>query len=136
MDWKEDVVFLEDKYADRGLVFTSPFEGANLVQAFGHLDGYRFYFRLRNGEASLRVGAFDRSTEASKVQRRRESLNRLFEDGILSVSPDGEVHRIPEESDIILYPTTLLFFSHADSYPHKMSELFSILIETLEPVTD
>lgn len=135
MDWKKDVIFLEGKYADRGLVFTSPFEGANLVQAFGHLDGMRFYFRLRGGEASMRVGVYDRSIEEGKVQRHRESLNRLFEDGVLSVSPEGEVHRIPEESDIILYPTTLLFFSHADSHPHKMSELFSILIETLEPVT-
>jgi hypothetical protein len=50
------VSFLEKKFADRGLRFTSTFEGTDPVQAYGHLDGLRFYFRFRYDSASLVLG--------------------------------------------------------------------------------
>lgn len=126
MDWGKDVTLLEEKYADRGLKFTSPFEGLAPIQAHGHLDGKRFYFRLRGGEASLRVGVYDLAIEIANKKRRNTSL------GIAANSTS--VFKIPKESDKDLYPTVVLFASWADSYKRRMPELFSILMDTLEPV--
>lgn len=47
---------LEEKYADRGLKFTRGFSGSSPVQAWGVIDGYRFYFRYRTDAASIRIG--------------------------------------------------------------------------------
>lgn len=47
---------LEEKYADRGLKFTRGFSGSTPVQAWGVIDGYRFYFRYRGDMASIRIG--------------------------------------------------------------------------------
>jgi hypothetical protein len=124
--WKKDAVFLEEKYADRGLVFTSPFEGLAPIQAFGHLDGMRFYFRLRGGEASLRVGEYDLAIEVERKKRRNLGLGYP--------ANSSEVFKVPKESDKDLYPTTLLFFSSADSHKRTMPELFSLLVDSLEAV--
>lgn len=48
--------FLEEKYAERGLKFTRGFSGSIPVQAWGVIDGYRFYFRYRGDVASIRIG--------------------------------------------------------------------------------
>jgi hypothetical protein len=53
----------EEKYTDKGLVFTSSFEEANLIQTFGHLDGFRFYFRLRKGADCNSVRKLRRFTQ-------------------------------------------------------------------------
>lgn len=47
---------LEEKYAARGLKFTRGFSGSVPVQAWGVIDGYRFYFRYRTDAASIRIG--------------------------------------------------------------------------------
>lgn len=77
MNWDEVVTVLEGKYADRGLKFTSPFEGLAPIQAYGHLDGKRFYFRLRGGSASLRVGVYDKAIEVEKKKTPMNALDTL-----------------------------------------------------------
>lgn len=47
---------LEGKYASRGLKFTRGFAGSVPVQAYGIIDGFRFYFRYRGDHASIRIG--------------------------------------------------------------------------------
>lgn len=70
---------LESKFADRGLKFTAPFYGAMPVQAFGHLDGLRFYFRFRHNHARLRLGPYDVEIEELKALREKESLIQNLE---------------------------------------------------------
>lgn len=126
MNWDKEVVLLEEKYADRGLVFTSPFEGLAPIQAYGHLDGKRFYFRLRGGEASLKVGVYDLAKEVEEKKLRNRRL------GLPADSSD--VFKVQKESDPELYPTVMIFESYAPSQKLKMPELFSLLVESLEPV--
>lgn len=126
MDWEKDVALLEEKYADRGLKFTSPFEGLAPIQAYGHLDGNRFYFRLRGGDASLKVGVYDLTLEVEEKKRRN------VRHGYPANS--SEVFKVPKESDADLYPTVFLFEAYASSHKRKMPELFSILMDSLEPV--
>lgn len=123
MDWEKDVVFLEEKYSNRGLKFTSPFEGFAPIQAYGHLDGKRFYFRLRGGDASLRVGVYDKVIE---VEQKKQRIERL------GYPANSSGFNIPKESDKDLYPTVIQFESYTGSGKRKMAELFSILVETLE----
>lgn len=122
MNWDKEVTILEEKYADRGLKFTSPFEGLAPIQAYGHLDGKRFYFRLRGGEASLRVGVYDKALEVEEKKRQNERFGYPI------------VSNIPKESDPELYPTVIQLESYAPSNKRKMVELFSLLADTLEPV--
>lgn len=127
MGWEKDVALLEEKYADRGLKFTSPFEGLAPIQAHGHLDGKRFYFRLRGGYASLQVGVYDLAVEVE--QKKLRNVRHGYP------ANSSEVFKVPKESDADLYPTVMLFESSADASKGKMPELFSILMDSLEPVT-
>lgn len=61
--------FLEEKYADRGLKFTAGFGGSYPVQAWGIIDGYRFYFRFRHDSASIRIGFIAEDRLAREYQR-------------------------------------------------------------------
>lgn len=63
---------LEVKYADRGLRFTAAFYGACPVQAYGHLDGLRFYFRFRGNLGQLRLGPYDQELEDLSFKRSSE----------------------------------------------------------------
>jgi len=63
---------LEEKYSSRSLKFTQPIGGSVPVQAFGHLDDLRFYFRFRGNWGSLRVGPYDREIEELWAQRVNE----------------------------------------------------------------
>lgn len=47
---------IENRFENCNLEFTSDFEGLEPIQAFGTLDGYRFYFRQRGNRSSLIVG--------------------------------------------------------------------------------
>lgn len=125
MSWEKDVASLEEKYSDRGLQFTSPFEGFAPIQAYGHLDGKRFYFRLRGGDASLRVGVYDKAIEVEQKKHRIESFG---------YPANSNMFNIPKESDKDLYPTVIQFESYVPSGKRKMPELFSVLVETLEAV--
>lgn len=126
MSWDKEVTILEEKYSDRGLKFTSPFEGLAPIQAYGHLDGKRFYFRLRGGDASLRVGVYDKAIEVEQKKQRIESLG---------YPANSSGFNIPKESDKNLYPTVIQFESYTVSGKRKMIELFSVLMDTLEPVS-
>lgn len=124
MSYEKDVILLEEKYADRGLKFTSAFEGFAPIQAYGHLDGKRFYFRLRGGDASLRVGVYDLAVEIAEKKLRNERLG---------YKAGNSVYRIQKESDPELYPTVILLQSGMNSGKMRMTELFSALVEALEP---
>jgi hypothetical protein len=66
---------LEAKYSSRGLKFTQPFHGACPVQAYGHIDGIRFYFRFRGNWGSLKVGPYNREIEELYAMRLQEDSN-------------------------------------------------------------
>jgi len=61
---------LEAEFKDRELKFTVVFEGMVPVQAFGWLDGSRFYFRFRSDYASLIVGKYDKDWEQEDFDKR------------------------------------------------------------------
>lgn len=126
MKRETEVQTLEAKYADRGLSFTSPFEGLAPIQAYGHIDGKRFYFRLRGGYASLQVGVYDLAKEIENKKRRNLNFGYPVD--------SSEVFKVPKESDPELYPTVFLYESYAPSEKRKIVELFSLLVDTLEPV--
>jgi hypothetical protein len=126
MNYEKDVTLLEEKYADRGLKFTSAFEGFAPVQAYGHLDGKRFYFRLRGGVASLKVGMYDLAKEVEEKKLRNRRLGLPVD--------SSDVFKIQKESDPELYPTIIHLESYAPSQKLRMPELFAALVETLEPV--
>lgn len=67
---------LEAKYVARGLRFTAPFGGGCPVQAYGHIDGLRFYFRYRWSGARLDVGPYERELEELHALRMREASQR------------------------------------------------------------
>jgi hypothetical protein len=69
---EKTVKALEVKYADRGLKFTSAFHGACPVQAYGHLDGMRFYFRFRSNYGQLKLGSYDQEIEDLTFKRSNE----------------------------------------------------------------
>lgn len=63
---------LEKEYVERGLIFSTSFVGSIPVQAYGYLDGMRFYFRFRGNWASLRVGPYDQELEELYAMRVNE----------------------------------------------------------------
>lgn len=100
---------LEAKYSARGLKFTVPFSGAVPVQAYGHLDGMRFYFRFRGNHGSLKVGPFIEELEVLYAKRRNEDVElrkqRRIEAGVLEedIWPEPE-HYPAAETDRDYYP--------------------------------
>lgn len=70
------VAALELKYADRGLKFTQIFSGACPVQAYGHIDGERFYFRFRSNWGQLKVGPYDLEIEEKTYLRGKEQHDK------------------------------------------------------------
>jgi hypothetical protein len=111
---------LEARFADRGLSFTLPFGGDYPVQAFGHLDGMRFYFRYRWGGASIKMGPYDREIEELHSLRGHEGrLEHLakdrarFEAGEISEQDYRFSQIMAEKADPVAKE------SDPDYYPHR-----------------
>lgn len=146
---------LEAKYADRGLKFTSVFAGACPVQAYGHLDGLRFYFRFRGNTGRLNLGPYDQTIEELIALRHNEQSNINLEvaDSKLKAGLISEdEHRwktlvnapskIVLESDTQFYPTAIFKEAisegsdaedHLKGYLSELEtfEMFSQLADTL-----
>jgi hypothetical protein len=108
---------LEERFTARGLKFTQGFGGALPVQAFGVIDGMRFYFRFRYDVAALRVGNLDEDKPLRDydraVARRVSRLTELEEDveaGILTHA-EAETQRKWLREPRIEYP------NGRDDYP-------------------
>lgn len=151
---------LEAKYVDRGLKFTIPFHGACPVQAYGHLDGVRFYFRFRSNTGSLKLGPFDQEIEDLTYERNLEQaqIHRNRDDARLAAGEITETDykfftalRSPEvkaeESDKDFYPTRITKSSWTegpipdDDYNGYLNNeearvMFSTLIDTLEDIPE
>ena len=130
MKWDKETELLEAQFNKRGLQFTSPFEGLSLMQAYGFLDGKRFYFHLRHGNASLCVGIYDKAAELKRI-RRNEGTSPQPAQGHkkgLQSSP------IPKETDLNLFPSVVLLTSRVESHQQKLVDVFSALVDTLKPV--
>lgn len=125
MKWDREAKLLEDQFNKRGLQFTFPFEGLSLMQAYGYLDGKRFYFHLRNGDASLCVGVYDKATEIKRLCGQNVTLPTV------EALP---VVEIPKETDPDLFPSIVLLVSHLESRRERLVDVFSALIENLKPV--
>lgn len=129
MKWDREAQLLEEQFNKRGLQFTAPFEGLSLMQAYGYLDGKRFYFHLRNGDASLCVGVYDRAAEMRKVRQTSEDQNPRTGSKAGQAKAD-----IPKETDSHLFPSVVLLASHKESDRERLVDLFANLIENLKPV--
>ncbi len=149
---------LEAKYASRGLKFTQSFAGAVPVQAFGHLDGLRFYFRFRSNWGTLRLGSYDKEFEKLYAFRLNEDrLARIEEDRARSIAANSFVDFVvdwfdqkeikPAKNDAYYYPHNTIKTSsiqgsdpedHYNGYltNEEAYEMFSILANTLEDVPE
>lgn len=135
---EEAIVTLENKYSDRGLKFTSPFEGYVPVQAYGKIDGLRFYFRLREGNASLIVGTYDTAMEEQKYQEKIDRIrNKLAKTSGISVDfweSTIETIEKPTGLEKDYYPILLWFESRfvTDETMKTYFDIFSKLVDTLQ----
>lgn len=157
---KTAVETLEAKYAARQLKFTMPFSGSIPVQAFGYLDGYRFYFRFRHDFASLRLGLaspeyYDR-VNANRKERDRSRRAKYDADlaagKITKEEYDEEVkfatmfikdvdEKAPEFDEPHFYPTHIKEESAIEDYtgepyngiltPPQMEDVFTRLVDNL-----
>jgi hypothetical protein len=87
---------LEHEHKDRNLKFITPFIGAVPVQAWGTIDGLRFYFRFRSNLGNLRVGPYVRELEVLFAQRVNEDREARRLEKLKSVE-SGEISQ--EEFD-------------------------------------
>lgn len=151
---------LEERFVDRGLQFTRRFSGAVPVQAYGYIDGLRFYFRLRHNTASLRCGPYDLGIEVVTYRNTHDSyltkLTRLVDAGEIKENDEARValtrnalNRLrmqsPDSTDF--YPYRITLRSEIDDVipgdvylgwlePDALAELFVRLVESLSPVPE
>jgi hypothetical protein len=141
---------LEEKYSDRGLKFTRGFSGSAPVQAWGIIDGYRFYFRYRSDVASIRIGfiADDRlQREHDRDMHFRKERFKRFGGGDASLRELmlGGAHGPYELDGITDYPSSIRKEAYIsgvldDPYngfltPEQTEETFVKLIEGLKDVS-
>lgn len=129
MKWDKETKLLEEQFNKRGLQFTSPFEGLSLIQAYGYLDGQRFYFHLRNGNASLCVGVYDQAAEMKRIRRHNTKLET-----VMGYSEGLPAPELPKETDPTLFPSVVLLASRIESDQQRLVDVFSALVNTLKPV--
>jgi hypothetical protein len=158
---KAVVADLEAEFADRQLKFTVPFAGSIPVQAWGYMDGYRFYFRFRGDIGALRLGIANPQhyVEINNLKNEREVRQLAeLEDGLKSGNLDKmeydkklqfftrfmktEKEESPEFDDPQFYPTHIKKQSVIPDYtgeryegaltPAQMSDIFTKLVKTLE----
>lgn len=118
---------LEARFAERDLRFTAPFGGGCPVQAYGRINGLRFYFRYRWGGARLDVGPYERELEELHVLRMKEASQRRTAHAQQRFA-NGEIdqreldwallgedrHRVVEEDDPQFYPHRIVKRAHFD----------------------
>lgn len=109
---------LETKYADRGLKFTQQFAGAVPVQAYGHLDGMRFYFRFRGNHGSLKVGPFVEELEVLYAQRVNEDIAARKQAQLDAGKSEDEIW---EE-----FPSYPAAETDSNYYPHVIAKTASV----------
>ena len=152
---------LESAFADRQLKFTVPFCGSIPVQAWGYMDGVRFYFRFRRDVGSLRLGIADPEHYVKinnlKNKREAEQLAKL-QDGLKSGTLSKEEYaeelefmtrfsksmdeKTPEFDEPQFYPTHIKKESSIREYtgepyegtltPNQMQDIFTKLVILLE----
>lgn len=145
---------LEADYADRGLKFTVDIIGAVPVQAWGHIDGLRFYFRFRGNVAQLRVGPYVHEFEKLYAQRVNEDIAKRNEEYEKQDRSDRELLRSLQREEQVVREDAVDFIPHhvakysflegsdpEDIYngslsPEEAYETFSKLIDTLEDVPE
>lgn len=122
------VAELEERFADRGLKFSHEFYGAMPVQAFGWVDGERFYFRFRRNTALLVRGMVDEETAQrihdQHISRFPNSPHEIMTNDSVQALP----HRVSAEAEINkVTDEPLLGFLQ----PQEMSVLFVKLMDIL-----
>lgn len=145
---EQAVSALEVEFKDRGLKFTSGFQGLEPIQAYGHIDGLRFYFRERGGRASLNVGPYDRKLEEAIAESHMAEAFNSSTDNSDSFSATRFLHSlhaaVVEEDTLDYYPTRVVKSSAinlndlTDDFersPHGYG-YFSELVRRLEPVKE
>lgn len=142
---KEATRLLEEKFADRGLKFSTSFEGNIPVVAYGVLDGLPFYFRYRNDTGQLRLGLPDPKAELKRYIKRLESTlneakNALGNDGAafrhnVSLREPDPARQYPMFiKKTAMYGEFLQKPYNAQLDLDEFVSLFSLLVESLENV--
>jgi hypothetical protein len=122
---------LESKYSHRGLQFEIGFIGSVPVQAYGHLDGMRFYFRFRHDSARLDLGLYDAEKEEADYQRDLEHERSRKEKAEKDLAA-GEI----SEMDYMFWTMSTaskVEESNKDYYPNPVLKSVSIHAYTGEP---
>lgn len=152
---------LEAQYADRELKFTESFRGSIPVQAWGYMDGYRFYFRFRGDIGSLSIGIANpeyyvriNDLRAKRETRKLAQLEEGLKTGTLTKAEydeemdffshfgKSEDEKVPDFDDPRFYPTHIKKSSMVLNYtgeryegaltPEQMLDLFTKLVDSLE----
>jgi hypothetical protein len=147
---------LETKYKARNLRFSLPFMGSVPVEAFGHIDGMRFYFSYRQDTGQLRVGPCNEDLERKIYERavRERDTHQIqdqkaYEAG--EITEDEFKYRSLMHNRIVsenladnddFYPNEVQYYSCVKNYAgqprngfldaEECFDLFSQLADTLE----
>lgn len=149
-------VELEEMYVSRGLKFTQGFTGSFPVQAYGIIDGYRFYFRYRGDNASIRIGFIADDRLVKEHARDMAFYNKRIEKyraeaeatgvSLESIMSDRFEREPLQETlnGITDYPSSIRKQSYLSGFygedykgelePEECKEIFIRLIESLEEV--
>lgn len=157
---------LESRHAHRGLRFQRDHDGhpqgfgSVPAQAFGELDGQRFYFRFRHDHARLNVGPYDAALELALERRRLQwravhrddmpETHRVQDDGGASFEwlmvTDRDLERAIDMDDFSFAPTRVTAVADVhdvtgEEYGSTCSDdefltLFQQLIDDLTPVPE
>lgn len=122
---------LESKYSHRGLQFETGFLGSVPVQAYGHLDGMRFYFRFRHDSARLDLGVYNAEKEEADYQRDLEN-ERVRKEQATKDLADGKI----TEMDYMFWTMSNAYKveeSNKDYYPNPVLKSVSVHGYTGEP---
>ncbi len=161
-DYSEIIQKLEALYSERRLKFTTSFQGAVPVQAYGLMDGLRFYFRYRHDVGSLGLGHFDLHREQTNSNKAVLSLQKRFAEkyadfetgGITQTELDAEekwhqaslarARQIPAGEEDNFYPTIFDYEGIVENYsgdefggwllPEEAFDLFIQCVENLVPM--
>lgn len=116
---------LEEKYADRGLKFTRGFSGSTPVQAWGVIDGYRFYFRYRTDAASIRIGFIAEDRAEREYQRDMKFHQERVERSEMRQALTGELDTSLSNAIFLLEPKRNVADGITD-YPSSIRKQASI----------
>ena len=116
---------LEARMSGWNLSFTQDFRGACPMQAFGWINGERFYFRYRNDVATLLVGTVDPEIARKNYEHDRTVKAQSMVDFVAGNRELGEEER-KEMFERFANKAVMASNNDADAYPTKVTARASL----------